>query len=128
VPELEAEMATWEKRPGPFLLQGNGRPYSRKLLDDHFAECRARLPKLEGTTLHGLRSTAVIRLRRAGLTPLQIQDIVGMSLPMITRYCRFADRKASGQAALYHLTKNSNRTELQNTAKPQNKSAANRRI
>jgi integrase len=29
-PELEAEMATWEKRPGPFLLQeeGKGKPFT----------------------------------------------------------------------------------------------------
>ena len=54
-------------------------------------------------TLHGLRATAVIRLRRAGLEIGQIGDIVGMGLPMIERYCRFNDRKASGKAALIKL-------------------------
>ena len=47
----------------------------------------------------------MIRLRRAGLEVGQIGDIVGMSLAMIERYCRFADRKASGKAALIKLEK-----------------------
>lgn len=107
VPELEAEMATWEKRPGPFLYQEGGRAegnrYTRKLFSKHFAEARDKIPELAAVTLHGLRCTAVIRLRRAGLSTAQIGDIVGMSMPMIERYCRFADRKASGQAALLSL-------------------------
>lgn len=107
VPELAAEMATWERRPGPFLVQeggrANGKRYTRKLFSLHFAEARDTIPELAGVTLHGLRCTAVIRLRRAGLSTGQIGDIVGMSLPMIERYCRFADRKTSGQAALLTL-------------------------
>lgn len=121
VPELAAEMATWEKRPGPFLLQESGRAdgqrYTRKLFSTHFAEARDKIPELMGVTLHGLRCTAVIRLRRAGLSTGQIGDIVGMSLPMIERYCRFADRKTSGQAAL--LTLKGTRGE-QNCKTPQN--------
>jgi integrase len=103
LPELEAEMQTWERRPGPFLLQANGRPYTRKLLDEHFADARKEIPALAGTTLHGLRSTAVIRLRRAGLSSGSIGDIIGMSLAMIERYCRFADKKASASAAVMDL-------------------------
>ena len=107
VSELAGEMATWEKRPGPFLLQedgrAKGRPYTRALFSIHFAQARDEIPELAGVTLHGLRATAVIRLRRAGLEIGQIGDIVGMSLPMIERYCRFADRKASGKAALIKL-------------------------
>jgi hypothetical protein len=41
---------------------------------------------------------------KAGLSLRQIGDIAGMSLATIERYCRFADRKASGQAALVQLT------------------------
>jgi integrase len=111
VPELASEMATWEKRPGPFLLQeggrANGKRFTRKLFSTHFAEARDKIPELAGVTLHGLRCTAVIRLRRAGLSTGQIGDIVGMSLPMIERYCRFADRKTSGQAALLTLKRTS---------------------
>ncbi|KQS85264.1 hypothetical protein ASG32_18605 [Methylobacterium sp. Leaf361] len=103
VPELAAEMADWERRPGPFLLQPNGRPYSRKRFSIHFAEARENIPALAGVTLHGLRCTAVVRLRRLGLSVGQIGDISGMSLAMIERYCRFADKKASGKAALLTL-------------------------
>jgi integrase len=107
VSELADEMARWKKRPGPFLLQEHGRakgkPYTRALFSIHFNEARKDIPELAGLTLHGLRATAVIRLRRAGLEVGQIGDIVGLSLPMIERYCRFADRKASGTAALIKL-------------------------
>lgn len=104
LPELAKEMATWEKRPGPFLQQDNGRPYDRRLFWLHFKQAAKDVPELAGVTLHGLRCTALINLRRQGLELGQIQDIVGMSLPMIQRYCRFADMKASGQAALISLT------------------------
>ena len=77
--------------------------YTRKLLDKHFAEQRTRIPELAGTTLHGLRGTRVIELRNEELTTTQIQDQVGMSLAMIERYCRFADRKASGKASVASL-------------------------
>jgi hypothetical protein len=107
VPELELEMATWEVRQGPFLYQENGRaigrPYTRKLFSRHFKEVRAEIPELHGASLHGLRCTAVVRLRRLGLTISQIQDIVGLSLAMIERYSRFADKKANGKAALETL-------------------------
>lgn len=103
VSELAAEMATWEKRPGPFLRQANGETYDRKLFWKHFTEAIEDIPELDGVTLHGLRCTAVIRLRRAGLSVGQIGDIVGMSLGTITRYCRFADRKSGGKAALIKL-------------------------
>jgi integrase len=103
VPELAAEMETWDRRPGPFLLQANGKPYDRRLLWKHFDEARESLPELRDVTLHGLRATAVIRLRRAGLAAPQICDVIGMSLSMVERYCRFADRKESGKAALISL-------------------------
>jgi integrase len=105
LPELAAEMATWERRPGPFLRQEirGCKPYTRKRLSIHFDEFRQKVPELDGATLHGLRSTAVVRQRRAGLSTAQIQDIIGMSMAMIERYSRFADRKASGQAAVVML-------------------------
>lgn len=105
VSELSAEMAGWEKAPGPFVRQANGKPYTRKLLDTQFARARDGIEAMKGATLHGLRATAVIRLRRAGLSTAQIGDIIGMSLTMIERYCRFADKKASGQAAVVRLNR-----------------------
>jgi integrase len=109
VPELAAEISTWERRPGPFLLQASGKRYTRKLFWEHFDKARVNIPELADVTLHGLRATATIRLRRAGLSVPQIGDITGMSLKTIERYCRFADRKASGQAALVQLTAGRNR-------------------
>jgi len=53
--------------------------------------------------VHGLRGTRVVELRQRGATTTQIQDQVGMSLPMIERYCRFADKKANGKAAVIAL-------------------------
>ncbi len=110
VPELAAEMEGWERVPGPFVRQASGRPFTRKLFSRHFDEQRREIAALKGVTLHGLRATAVIRLRRAGLSTAQIQDVIGMSLAMIERYARFADRKASGQAAILHLSDTARKT------------------
>jgi integrase len=104
VPELAAEMATWEKRPGPFLLQKNGKPFTRDSFWRAFDAERTNIPELADVTLHGLRCSAVIKLRNAGLEIPQISYFVGMSMAMIERYCRHADRKASGQAVLLKLT------------------------
>lgn len=112
VPELAAEIATWEKQPGPFLKRADGKPMSRRLYWKYFDEAREKIPELAGVTLHGLRCTAVVRLRREGLEIGQIGDIVGMSLPMIQRYCRFANKKKSGQAALLVLDRNAGRTSI----------------
>jgi hypothetical protein len=103
LPELSAEMATWERRPGPFLRQADGRPYTRTRFWNHFTDAIENIPELADTTLHGLRCTAVIRLRHAGLSVPQIGDIVGMSMQTVTRYCRFADRKTGGKEALIML-------------------------
>lgn len=104
VPELAEEMRTWKKEPGPYLKTARGRAFSRKYFSTLFKKEREKYEVLKHATLHGLRATAVVRLRRAGLTPLQIQDIVGMSLAMIERYCRFADKKTGGKAALISLS------------------------
>jgi hypothetical protein len=53
--------------PGPYLLQQSGKPFTRKEFARQFAEARDAIPELKKLTLHGLRATAVINLRRAGL-------------------------------------------------------------
>ncbi|WP_342152900.1 tyrosine-type recombinase/integrase [Methylorubrum sp. SB2] len=103
VAELATEMSGWEKAPGPFVRQASGRPFTRKLFSKHFDTQREAIPALKDVILHGLRATAVVRLRRAGLSTAQIQDVIGMSMAMIERYARFADRKTSGQAAILHM-------------------------
>lgn len=103
-PELEREMATWERRPGPYLLQedgkSTGKPFSTNQMWKAFDRERKKHPVLEGAVPHGLRANAVIRLRMAGYTAMQVSDMVGMSVPMVEHYSRHADRKASGQAIL----------------------------
>jgi integrase len=103
-PELAAEMATWERRPGPFLLQETGksagRPYSTNQMWKVFDREREKHPILAGAVPHGLRANAAIRLRASGLTAMQISDMIGMSVEVIEHYCRHADRKASGTAVL----------------------------
>jgi hypothetical protein len=103
VSELAEEMTTWGRRPGPFLRRDDGQSYSRKLFWEHFTAAIENIPELADVTLHGMRCTAVIRLRHAGLSVPQISDIVGMSLQTVTRYCRFADRKTGGKEALIKL-------------------------
>ncbi|MCB1343124.1 MAG: integrase [Pseudooceanicola sp.] len=112
-PELEAEMATWERRPGPYLLQevgkSIGKPFSPNQMWKVFDAERAKHPILAGAVPHGLRANAVISLRSAGYTALLISDMVGMSVEMVEHYSRHADRKASGQAVLRELEQSGNR-------------------
>jgi integrase len=108
LPELAKEMESWEKRPGPFVLTEFGKPYTRKYFAERFKEAKEELAKsgitvLDGTSLHGLRATAVSRLKRAGLADTMISDIVGMSIEMIARYTRFENKRESGKAALVIL-------------------------
>lgn len=101
-PELQAEMATWEKKPGPFLLQETGRNAGRPVTTNQLWKVfnAARGEKLSGVVWHSLRANAVIRLRRASYTGQQISDMVGMSVEMIERYSRYSDRKAGAEAVV----------------------------
>jgi integrase len=85
------------------MLQPNGKPCTRSRFWDFWDEARKKIPELHGVTPHGLRATAVIRLRREGLSELQICDVIGMSPAMVKRYCRFADREGSVKAVLLSL-------------------------
>lgn len=55
--------------------------------------------------LHGLRGTAVLRLRRAGVSKPLICDFVGMSAQMVDRYCRKSEQRENALAAVYQLEK-----------------------
>lgn len=111
-PELEDEMSSWERRPGPYLLQeagkSKGKPFSTNQMWKAFDRERKKHPVLEGAVPHGLRANAVIRLRVAGHSAMNISDMVGMSVEMVEHYCRHADRKASGQAVLREIREQSN--------------------
>jgi integrase len=113
---LQHAIDGWERRPTPILLKSNGKPFAnRKQLSMAWERERDRNRNLwpcAGLVLHGLRATAVVRLRRAGATTVQIVDMVGLSAPMVERYSRFADQKQSALAAVYHLDRTGTEQEL----------------
>jgi len=109
LPELAAEIATWERRPGPFVTTGTGRPFTRTYFSVLFRAATKDIPELANAHLHGLRATAVINLKRGGLTDLEISDAVGMSLEMVKHYTRFEDKRASGKASLVKLADHATR-------------------
>jgi integrase len=105
---LAAAMRTWERRPGPYLLRPDGAPWLRRQLThawDWEKESNPALAphKAKNLVLHGLRGTACVRLRRAGAKTEQIADMVGMSGPMVARYCRLSLQKENALAAVHHL-------------------------
>jgi integrase len=104
---LNDVIATWERQATPLLLKPDGSAWgSRTQLSTAWLRERDRNPNLKpcsGLVLHGLRGTACVRLKRAGASPLQISDMVGLSVKMVERYCRFASQKENAVAAVYHL-------------------------
>ncbi len=105
---LISAISTWERRPGFILLRPSGIPWTRhRISNDWVIERRdnAALAPLrdDGLVIHGLRATACVRLSRSGATTRQISDMVGMSEPMVARYCRFSDQKENAVAAVMHL-------------------------
>jgi len=104
---LIARMATWERRPGFILLKPNGHSFTRHQLSNQWLDERNRPAlaplKEAGLVLHGLRGTAVVRLRRAGATVPQICDMVGMSPQMVKRYSRYSDQRENALAAVHVL-------------------------
>jgi len=104
--ELSDALTSWERRPGFILLKPSGQPWSRTQLSDAWTKERDTNPALAGLagcTLHGLRSTAIVRLRRAGVTTGLISSLVGLSEAMVNRYCRFAVQKDNAIAAVIQL-------------------------
>lgn len=107
LPDLAAKMAKWDRDTLFIIMAPDGRPYLRNRLSHDWTierETNAALKehKAAKLTLHGLRSTAVVRLRRAGATELEISSMVGMSEPMVARYSRLANQnklamKAAGR-------------------------------
>lgn len=107
-PELTAALAGWERRVPDFLLISQaGRPWpNRHTMSEAWVDERDRNPSLKahaGLVLHGLRGHAVVKLRRAGATPLQIADAVGMSVPMIENYCKLANQKKSAMGLVHFM-------------------------
>jgi integrase len=105
---LQAAISTWERRPGFILLKEDSHPFTRQQLSDQWLRQRDNTAvlaplKAAGLVMHGLRGTAVVRLRRAGATIPQISDMVGMSAQMVTRYCRYSIQRENALAAVHIL-------------------------
>lgn len=108
MPDFAAILDSWERRPGPFVMKPRGTVYTSNDLSNAWwrevRENKKLKPILDaGLVMHGLRSTCVVRLRKRGLNALQISSIVGMSLPMVERYCRLADKSEIAMAAVHFL-------------------------
>ena len=48
---LAAEMATWERLPGPYVRQNHGKVYSKALLHKHFLRSQGTYPRIGGRDL-----------------------------------------------------------------------------
>lgn len=108
--QLVAKMETWPRRPAPFLIKDDGSSWKRNDLTMAWQREREGNPELEpcrNLVMHGLRATACVRLRRAGCSILQICDMVGLSAPMVERYCRFASQPENALAAMDQMERNS---------------------
>jgi integrase len=105
--EFSKTIATWDRRPPFFLiLAPDVRQYSRNRLSHEWAlerDTNPDLTSLRGMVLHGLRSSCVIRLKKMGFTALEISSLIGMSLPMVERYCRFADQTKMNLASIERI-------------------------
>lgn len=101
--ELSGALATWDRAPGPILRRADGQPWGRRnTLSVAWLRDRDSNPGLvecRGLALHGLRATACVRLRRLGATESQISDMVGLSIPMVARYCRKSAQRDNAMAA-----------------------------
>lgn len=104
---LESVVKTWERRPAPLLLRDDGRPWSsRETLTVTWVRERDSNPELRicrGLVLHGLRASACVRLRRLGCSEAEISAMVGLSIPMVTRYCRKSVQQENAMAAVHRI-------------------------
>ena len=98
------EIRSWGVRDLDFFLtSASGRRCTALYLSQLWADWRdgPEAAPLKGAklTVHGLRATAVSDRRRAGTEDGAIADEIGMSVGMVTRYVRFADKAASARAS-----------------------------
>jgi integrase len=103
---LSDKMAEWERSQGMILRKHDGLPFdNRQQLTDAWIRERERpeMEPLRHLHLHGLRGTAVVRLRRVGASIPEITSMVGMSQAMVERYCRFSVQRENALAAVERL-------------------------
>ena len=86
-----------------FLKSAVGKPYSADHLGSRWGRWRnseeaASIRDLN-MTIHGPRATAVADRREVDTEDGAIADELGMSVQMVSRYARFADKAASARAS-----------------------------
>jgi integrase len=121
--ELMRAISSWERRPTFIALKEDDQPWTRQQLSDQWLRERDTKPalaplKAARLVLHGLRATAVVRLRRAGANTGQIADMVGMSEVMVKRYTRFSVQRENALAAVHYLDRT--RTERDESKRKRN--------
>lgn len=99
-----AEIASWGVGELDFMLKSlAGKPYTGDGLNSRWNRWResaqAAPVKAMKMTIHGLRATAVCDRREAGTEDGAIADELGMSVQMVSRYARFADKQRSARAS-----------------------------
>lgn len=103
--EMVKALATWERRLPFLIMKSNGEPFNRNQLTHRWNYERDTRPALESLRdpplrIHGLRATAVVRLRRLGASIPLICDTIGMSPQMVKRYSRFSEQRENAKAAM----------------------------
>jgi integrase len=95
--EFEPILMAWPRDALTILRRPTGAPWSRIDLSNAWWQQRRKNASLapllaRKLSLHGLRASAIIRLRRDGLSNAMIGAVVGMSEPIVNLYCRRADQ------------------------------------
>ena len=96
-----AEIRSWGVRHLEFFLstpKGQSR-FTAPYLGQCWGEWRHLHEAVRGLNVHGLRATKINDLRFAGTEDGAIADELGMSVAMVSRYLRFADKTASARAS-----------------------------
>jgi integrase len=90
-----SEIKSWGVRDLEFFISGNGKRYTTHAMNRAWNRWRETSPM----TVHGLRATKIADLRSAGTEDGAAADEIGMSVKMVSRYPRFADKTASARAS-----------------------------
>lgn len=116
-PEVLATMQSWGVGPFQPMVPGpDGKPFtSGNRLSWHWWSERKKNPHLKpieelGLSLHGLRSTVVVRLTLRGASDGDIANLIGMHEETVRRYRRLASQRQKAEATVLRLSKNADGT------------------
>jgi integrase len=97
---LPAEILAWERSLSFIAPRFDGVPFTRAQLSTAWNYEREHNPHLVphkelGLSFHGLRASAVIRLRLQNIEPTLIANVIGMSVQMVENYSKKANQIAA---------------------------------